>query len=139
MIQIDVTSVMVDDQAKALAFYTDVLGFQVKRDIPIDDARWLTVVSPADPDGVELMLEPDGNHAILINDQPAAQVFKRTLYEAGIPATAFRVDDIQGEVDRMKGLGVRFTMEPMSMGPVTMAVLDDTCGNLIQIHQINEG
>jgi len=123
--RIVVTSVYVDDQAKALAFYTDVLGFVKKQDIPFGESRWLTVVSPDDPDGTELLLEPD-NH-------PAAGPFKEALVEDGIPFTSFGVDDVHAECERLKGLGVRFTQDPVQMGPVTMAVFDDTCGNLIQI------
>jgi len=119
------TSVLVDDQAKALAFYTDVLGFVKKTDIPTGEHRWLTVVSPDAPDGVELLLEPD--------EHPAAKPFKEALVSDGIPATSFAVDDVQAEFDRLSGLGVRFTQAPTPMGPVTTAVLDDTCGNLIQI------
>lgn len=126
MIKINLTSVLVDDQAKALAFYTDVLGFEKKTDMPMGGARWLTVVSPADPDGTELVLEPDGH--------PAVKPFKNALVEDGIPFTSFAVDDVQQEFDRLSGLGVRFTQKPMNAGPVTTAVLDDTCGNLIQIH-----
>jgi catechol 2,3-dioxygenase-like lactoylglutathione lyase family enzyme len=125
--RIVVTSVLVDDQEKALRFYTDVLGFQKKADIPMGEARWLTVVSPQDPDGTELLLEPDGH--------PAARPFKAALVEDGIPYTSFGVDDIAAEFDRLSGLGVRFTQEPVAMGPVTTAVFDDTCGNLIQIAQ----
>jgi catechol 2,3-dioxygenase-like lactoylglutathione lyase family enzyme len=125
MIKINQTSVLVDDQAKALAFYTDVLGFQKKNDMPVGEHRWLTVVSPADPDGPELMLEPD--------DHPAAKPFKEALIDDGIPFTAFAVDDVQKEFERLRALGVRFTQEPFEAGPLTMAVLDDTCGNLIQI------
>jgi catechol 2,3-dioxygenase-like lactoylglutathione lyase family enzyme len=125
--KIVVTSVLVDDQEKALRFYTDVLGFQKKNDVPAGDARWLTVVSPQDPDGVELLLEPD-NH-------PAAKPFKAALVEDGIPATSFGVDDIQAEFKRLEGLGVQFTQPPVEMGPVTTAVFDDTCGNLIQMAQ----
>ena len=125
MIKIVVTSVFVEDQAQALEFYTDVLGFEKKTDLPVGAARWLTVVSPADPDGVELLLEPD-NH-------PAAKSFKAALVEDGIPFTSFAVDDVRREFERLSGLGVRFTQEPTDMGPVTTAVLDDTCGNLIQI------
>ncbi|MDQ3692085.1 MAG: VOC family protein [Chloroflexota bacterium] len=128
-----VTSVMVDDQAKALAFYTEKLGFVVKNDIPVGDARWLTVVSPAAPDGVELLLEPMSNPAL----NGAAQRFQRALFEAGIPATMFAVDDIQREYDRLTRLGVRFTRNPTAMGPVTTADLDDTCGNLIRIARLN--
>jgi catechol 2,3-dioxygenase-like lactoylglutathione lyase family enzyme len=123
--RINLTSVLVDDQDKALAFYTDVLGFQKKTEIPLGEARWLTVVSPEDPDGVELVLEPDAH--------PAARPFKAALVEDGIPYTSFAVEDVQAEFERLRELGVRFTQEPTEMGPVTTAVLDDTCGNLIQI------
>ena len=125
--KIVVTSVLVDDQAKALRFYTDVLGFEKKEDIPLGDARWLTVVSPQARDGVELLLEPD--------QHPAAGPFKAALVEDGIPFTSFGVDDVRAEFERMRGLGVVFTQEPLEMGPVTTAVFDDTCGNLIQIAQ----
>jgi catechol 2,3-dioxygenase-like lactoylglutathione lyase family enzyme len=124
-LRITVTSVLVDDQEKALKFYTDVLGFVKKNDVPLGEARWLTVVSRADPDGTELLLEPDGH--------PAAKPFKQALVEDGIPAASFGVDDVNKEYERLKGLGVRFTQPPTDMGPVTTAVLDDTCGNLIQI------
>jgi catechol 2,3-dioxygenase-like lactoylglutathione lyase family enzyme len=124
-VRIYITSVLVDDQAKALAFYTDVLGFETKHDIPLGESRWLTVVSPEAPDGPELLLEPDGH--------PAAGPFKAALVEDGIPFTSFQVDDVRAEFDRLTGLGVRFTQEPMDAGNVTMAVFDDTCGNLIQI------
>ena len=123
--RITLTSVLVDDQAKALAFYTDVLGFVTKADIPAGDFRWLTVVSPDAPDGPELLLEPD--------QHPAAKPFKAALHADGIPATSFTVDDVQAEFERLTAAGVRFTQEPAEMGPVTTAVLDDTCGNLIQI------
>ncbi|MGZ4613255.1 MAG: VOC family protein [Kineosporiaceae bacterium] len=123
--KITVTSVLVDDQVKALAFYTDVLGFRKKTDVPLGEHRWLTVVSPDAPDGVELLLEPD--------EHPAAKPFKAALVEDGIPFTSFTVDDVQQEYERLTALGVRFTQEPTTMGPVTTAVLDDTCGNLIQI------
>jgi catechol 2,3-dioxygenase-like lactoylglutathione lyase family enzyme len=125
MIRINITSVLVDDQARAQAFYTDVLGFQTKHDVPMGEHRWLTLVSPAEPEGPELLLEPDGH--------PAAKPFKAALVEDGIPFTQFAVDDVKTEFDRLRSLGVRFTQEPMDAGPVTMAVLDDTCGNLIQI------
>lgn len=125
--RIVVTSVMVDDQAKAHRFYTDILGFQTKHDIPLGEARWLTVVSPQDPDGTELLLEPDGH--------PAAKPWKHALVEDGIPATSFGVDDIEAEYARLTALGVQFTQPPVQMGPVTTAVFDDTCGNLIQIAQ----
>jgi catechol 2,3-dioxygenase-like lactoylglutathione lyase family enzyme len=123
--RINVTSVYVDDQDKALRFYTDVLGFVKKTEIPLGDARWLTVVSPDQPDGTELLLEPDGH--------PAAAPFKQALVEDGIPFTSFAVDDVQQEFERLRGLGVQFTQEPVAMGSVTTAVFDDTCGNLIQI------
>jgi catechol 2,3-dioxygenase-like lactoylglutathione lyase family enzyme len=123
--RIHVTSVFIDDQDKALAFYTDVLGFEKKTEIPLGGARWLTVVSPEDPDGTELLLEPDGH--------PAVGPYKRALVEDGIPAASFAVDDVAAEHRRLADLGVRFTQEPMTMGDVTTAVFDDTCGNLIQI------
>jgi catechol 2,3-dioxygenase-like lactoylglutathione lyase family enzyme len=123
--KITLTSVMVDDQARALAFYTDVLGFRVKHDVPLGEHRWLTVVSPEAPDGVELLLEPD--------EHPAARPFKAALVEDGIPFASFAVDDVAREYERLRGLGVRFTQPPTDMGPVTTAVLDDTCGNLVQI------
>jgi catechol 2,3-dioxygenase-like lactoylglutathione lyase family enzyme len=125
--RIVVTSVLVDDQEKALRFYTDVLGFAKKADIPMGEARWLTVVSPQDPDGIELLLEPD--------EHPAAKTWKDALVADGIPATSFGVDDVDAEVRRLKDHGVRFTQDPLPMGPVTTAVFDDTCGNLIQIAQ----
>jgi catechol 2,3-dioxygenase-like lactoylglutathione lyase family enzyme len=123
--RIYITSVLVDDQEKALRFYTDVLGFVTKTDIPVGDARWLTVVSPDAPQGPELLLEPDAH--------PAAGPFKAALVADGIPVTSFAVDDVHAEFERLRRLGVRFTLEPVEMGGVTMAVFDDTCGNLIQI------
>lgn len=123
--RITLTSVFVDDQAKALAFYTDVLGFLKKHDVPLGAHRWLTVVSPDAPDGVELVLEPD--------EHPAARSFKAALVEDGIPFASFGVEDVEREYERLRDLGVRFTQEPAAMGPVITAVLDDTCGNLIQI------
>ena len=123
--RINLASVLVDDQAKALRFYTEILGFVKKHDVPVGAARWLTVVSPDDPDGTELLLEPDGH--------PAAKPFKEALVDDGIPYTSFAVDDVKAEYDRMRALGVRFTQEPLEMGNVTTAVFDDTCGNLIQI------
>jgi catechol 2,3-dioxygenase-like lactoylglutathione lyase family enzyme len=124
--KIYVTSVYVDDQNKALDFYTNKLGFIKKHDIPIDgENRWLTVVSPDAPDGVQLLLEPSGH--------PAAKPFKQALVADGIPLTSFEVDDIEAEYTRLTGLGVAFTLPPTDAGPVKMAVLDDTCGNLIQI------
>jgi catechol 2,3-dioxygenase-like lactoylglutathione lyase family enzyme len=127
--RINVTSVMVDDQDKALSFYTDVLGFMRKTEIPLGGgARWLTVVSPDAPDGVELVLEPDAH--------PAARPFKEALVADGIPFTSFAVDDVRAEYERLTDLGVVFTQPPTPMGPVTTAVFDDTCGNLIQIAQM---
>ncbi|MFE2293375.1 VOC family protein [Streptomyces sp. NPDC059452] len=124
--RIHLTSLFVDDQEKALRFYTDVLGFVKKHDVPMGgEDRWLTVVSPESPDGTELLLEPDKHRAV--------KPYTTALFEDGIPATAFAVDDVRAEFDRLRGLGVRFTQEPLAMGPVTTAVLDDTCGNLIQI------
>jgi catechol 2,3-dioxygenase-like lactoylglutathione lyase family enzyme len=123
--RINVTSVLVDDQDKAERFYTEVLGFTKKTEIPMGHHRWLTVVSPDDPDGVELSLEPD--------EHPAAKPFKQALMDDGIPFTSFAVEDVEQEHDRLASLGVRFTQPPVDMGPVTTAVFDDTCGNLIQI------
>lgn len=123
--RIHLSSVFVDDQDKALRFYTDVLGFVKKTEVPLGEDRWLTVVSPEDPDGTELLLEPDSH--------PAVKPYKAALVEDGIPATAFAVDDVHAEFNRLRDLGVRFTQEPLEMGPATTAVLDDTCGNLIQI------
>lgn len=123
--RINLTSVLVDDQEKALRFYTEVLGFREKNNIPMGKHRWITVVSPEEPDGTELLLEPD--------EHPAAKPYKEALIADGIPAASFAVDDVRAEHERLRGLGVRFTQEPIDMGPVTTAVLDDTCGNLIQI------
>ena len=127
--RINLTSVLIDDQDKALRFYTDVLGFEKKTEIPLGQHRWLTVVSPEDPDGTELVLEPD--------EHPAAKPFKAALARDGIPFTSFAVDDVRQEFARLVALGVQFTQEPTQMGPVTTAVFDDTCGNLIQIAQGN--
>jgi catechol 2,3-dioxygenase-like lactoylglutathione lyase family enzyme len=127
--RINLTSVLVDDQDKALRFYTDVLGFEKKTEIPLGQHRWLTVVSPDDPNGTELVLEPD--------EHPAAKPFKAALVGDGIPFTSFAVDDVQKEFERLSRLGVRFTQDPAQMGPVTTAVFDDTCGDLIQIAQQN--
>ena len=126
--RINLTSVLVDDQDKALRFYTDVLGFVKKTEVPLGEHRWLTVVSPEAPDGVELVLEPD--------EHPAAKPFKAALVADGIPYTAFAVDDVRAEHERLTGLWVTFTQPPVTMGPVTVAVLDDTCGNLIQLVQM---
>jgi catechol 2,3-dioxygenase-like lactoylglutathione lyase family enzyme len=125
--KIVVTSVFVDDQEKALRFYTDVLGFKKKTDIPMGPHRWLTVVSPGDDNGVELLLEPD--------QHPAVGPFKRALVEDGIPFASFGVENVQSEFERLRSAGVHFTQPPVAMGPVTTAVLDDSCGNLIQIAQ----
>ena len=126
--RITVTGVFVDDQDKALAFYTDVLGFEKKTEIPVGEARWLTVVSRDDPDGTELLLEPDGH--------PAVRPFKQALVEDGIPYTSFGVEDVAAEYERLSARGVTFTQEPLRTGHVTTAVLDDTCGNLIQIASV---
>jgi catechol 2,3-dioxygenase-like lactoylglutathione lyase family enzyme len=123
--RIYLTSVLIDDQDKALRFYTDVLGFVKKTDVDLGEARWLTVVAPDQPQGPELLLEPDAH--------PAAKPFKAALVADGIPATSFAVEDVHAEFQRLRGLGVRFTQEPADMGAVTTAVFDDTCGNLIQI------
>lgn len=123
--RINLASVLVDDQQKALRFYTEVLGFVKKNDVPMGEHSWLTVVSPQDPDGVELVLEP--------GDHPAVGPFKAALVADGIPFTSFAVDDVQQEYERLRALGVTFTQPPTAMGPVTTAVLDDTCGNLIQL------
>ncbi|GAA0994775.1 VOC family protein [Subtercola frigoramans] len=122
---ISVTSVMVDDQAKALAFYAEKLGFALKTDVSLGEYRWLTVVGVGEPDGVELLLEPDAH--------PAAKVFKQALVADGIPYTSFTVDDVRAEYADLLERGVTFTMAPTAMGPVVAAVLDDTCGNLIQL------
>jgi len=126
--KIKLSSVFVDDQDKALKFYTEVLGFVKKTDLPVGGARWLTVVSPEGPDDIELLLEPNGN--------PAAKTFQKAIFEQGIPLTAFAVEDIQKEYQRMEKLGVVFVMKPTKTGEVTVAVFDDTCGNLIQLYQV---
>jgi len=123
--KIKLTTVYVNDQDKALRFYTDVLGFVKKTEIPLGAARWLTVVSPDWPDGPELVLEPDAH--------PAVRPFKEALVADGIPMTSFAVEDVAAEYERLRGLGVEFSQPPTEMGPVTTAVFDDTCGNLIQI------
>ena len=124
--RIYIANVFVDDQEKALRFYTEVLGFQKKEDVPVGPVdRWLTVVSPQSPDGPELLLEPDGH--------PAVRPYKDALVADGIPAASFAVDDVHAEFERLQELGVKFTQEPLEMGPVVTAVLDDTCGNLIQL------
>ncbi|MFH9728942.1 VOC family protein [Streptomyces sp. NPDC017260] len=124
--KINMTSVFVDDQAKALRFYTEVLGFVKKHDEPVGEQdRWLTVVSPDEPGGTELLLEPAGH--------PAVKTYRDTLVQDGIPLAQFAVDDVKAEYERLRELGVRFAQEPVEMGPVAVAVFDDTCGNLIQI------
>lgn len=128
--KIKLTSVSIVDYDKALNFYTEVLGFVKKHDIPLGGgARWITVVSPEEPNGTELLLEPNA-------DYPAMKALKESLMKDGIPFTAFQIDDIQKEYDRLKNLGVEFTMEPTNMGSTTVAILNDTCGNLIQLYQI---
>ena len=129
--RISLTSISIDDYDKALKFYTEVMGFLKKRDIPLGEgARWITVVSPEDPDGVELLLEPN-------SDYPAMKALKQDLVRDGIPYTAFQVEDVQQEYERMRKLGIEFTMEPTNVGMTTAAVLHDPCGNLIQIYQLN--
>lgn len=125
--KIKLTSVLVDDQEKALRFYTEVLGFVKKMDLPAGEARWLTVVSPEAPDEVELLLEPMG--------LPAAKTYQKALFEAGIPLASFAVEDIRAEHERMGKRGVAFRTPPTPMGPVTIAVFEDTCGNLLQVYQ----
>ena len=126
--KIKVTSLLVKDQEKALKFYTEVLGFVKKTEVPLGEHKWLTVVAGEEPDGVELLLEP-------MAFEPA-RVFQKALFEAGIPYTAFNVDDVQKEYERLSGLGVVFSMKPTKMGPATLAVFDDSCGNNIQIVQV---
>ncbi len=125
--RITLTGVFVSDQDKALKFYTETLGFVKKHDVPVGEFKWLTVVSPDDPDGTELLLEP--------NENPVAQEYQKGIFDQGIPAASFGVTDIHAEYEQLKSLGVAFTMEPTEMGNVTIAVFDDTCGNLIQIMQ----
>jgi catechol 2,3-dioxygenase-like lactoylglutathione lyase family enzyme len=127
--RINLASIHIDDQEKALRFYTEVLGFVKKTEVPLGEYRWLTVVSPEEPDGVELVLEP--------SDHPAVKPYKDALVADGIPFTSFAVDDVGKEYERLTGLGVTFTQPPTAMGPVTTAVLDDTCGNLIQLAQMD--
>jgi len=124
-VKIYITNVFVDDQDKALRFYTEILGFEKKDEVPLGADRWLTVVSPQEPEGPELLLEPDSH--------PAVRPCKQALVADGIPAASFAVADVSAEVGRLQGLGVKFTQEPLQMGPVVTAVFDDTCGNLIQI------
>lgn len=125
--KIKLSSIFVDDQDKALRFYTDVLGFRKSKEIPVGEFKWLTVVSAEGPGDVELVLEPNAN--------PAAREFQEAIFKQGIPITAFEVDDIRSEYERLAGLGVKFTAEPTDAGPVTIAIFADTCGNLIQLYQ----
>jgi glyoxylase I family protein len=125
--RIRLVSILVDDQAKALRFYTEVMGFVAKQDFPVGEYRWITVVSPEDPDGAELVLEPNAN--------PVGKAFQQGLFEQRIPATAFEVSDVDAEYARLSGLGVTFQSAPLRMGVVTIAVLADTCGNWIQLYQ----
>ncbi len=127
--KINLASVFVDDQDKALSFYTETLGFVKKTEMPAGEFKWLTVVSPEDLDGVELLLEP--------SDHPAVRPFKEAIVADGIPYTSFAVNDVQAEYERLSARGVKFVQQPASMGPVTTAVFDDTCGNLIQIAAMN--
>jgi len=125
--KIGVSSVFVEDQEQALKFYTEKLGFIKKQDVAAGQYRWLTVVSPDDQEGTELLLEPNNN--------PAAKTYQKAIFEQGIPATSFWVEDVKNEYERLKSLGIIFKMEPAEMGPVTIAVFNETCGNLIQIAQ----
>ena len=125
--KIKLTGVFVDDQDKAIKFYVDVLGFVKKHDMPVGEFKWLTVVSPEGPDDIELLLEPNNN--------PVAKTYQQGIFEQGIPAAAFAVDDIRKEYERLKNRGVEFTMEPTESGPVILAIFNDTCGNLIQLYQ----
>jgi catechol 2,3-dioxygenase-like lactoylglutathione lyase family enzyme len=127
-VKIKLSSVLVDDQDKALKFYTEMLGFVKKTEIPMGEFKWLTVVSPSGPEDIELALEPTGF--------APAKTYQKALFEAGIPAMAFAVDDIQEEYKRMQRLGVEFRGEPKKMGPVTAVLFEDTCGNLIQLYQV---
>lgn len=129
MLKISLNSIVVNDQESALRFYTEVLGFMKKVDLPAGEFRWLTVVSPAEPDGTQLVLEP--------NAHPASASFQQALFVAQIPITAFEVDDIDAEHERLKAAGVVFTTEPNDAGGARVAVLEDTCGNLIQIYQVS--
>ena len=126
--KIKLNSVLVDDQDKALKFYTEVLGFVKNKEVPVGKFKWLTVVSPEGPDDIELLLEP--------NDNPAAKTFQEAIFKQGIPLTAFAVDDIEEEYQRMRALGVVFQTKPTKTGPATVAVFEDTCGNLIQLYQV---
>lgn len=126
--KLKLTSVFVQDQAAALRFYTEILGFVKKADLPLGEARWLTVVSPEGPEDLELLLEPLGH--------PAAPTFQAAMFEAGIPLAAFATEDIQRDYERLAGQGVTFRMPPIEAGPATVAVFEDTCGNLLQLYQV---
>jgi catechol 2,3-dioxygenase-like lactoylglutathione lyase family enzyme len=126
--RIKLTSIMVDDQAKAQKFYTEILGFKTKADFPVGEYRWITVVSPEGPEDLELVLEPNAN--------PAAKTFQEAMFAQGIPLATFEVRDISAEFERLKKRGVAFTKEPMSAGPVKIAIFSDACGNLIQLYQL---
>jgi glyoxylase I family protein len=126
-VRIKLNSIFVEDQDRALEFYTDVLGFRKSKEIPVGEYKWLTVASPEGPPDVELVLEPNSN--------PAAKAYQESIFQQGIPATAFEVEGIQAEAKRLKARGVMFTMEPTQAGPVTVAIFADTCGNLIQLYQ----
>ena len=125
--KIKLTSIFVENQDKALKFYTEVLGFRKSKEIPVGEFKWLTVISPDGPADVELVLEPNAN--------PAAKQFQEAIFKQGIPITAFEVDDIRAEFERLKSRGVVFTMEPVAAGPVMLCIFSDTCGNLIQLYQ----
>jgi len=127
--KIKLSSIFVDDQGKALSFYTKVLGFIKKQDFPVGEFKWLTVVSPGEPEGTELLLEP--------NDNAAAKTYQEAMFEQGIPLASFATDDLQKEFERLKKLGVDFSMEPTLMGEATVATFKDTCGNLIQLYQVH--
>ena len=129
--RIKLNSIFVDNQDKALKFYTGTLGFKKSKEIPVGEFKWLTVASPDNTDDLELVLEPNAN--------PAAKQFQEAIFKQGIPITAFEVDDIKAEYERLKGLGVVFTMAPTNAGPVTIAIFSDTCGNLIQLYQPSQG
>lgn len=136
--RIDVVSVIVNNQDKAARFYTDKLGFTIKRDIPMGEARWLTLSSPEQPLGPELLIEPNNNPDIQINGKPAAQQYQRALYETGIPFTMFMVDDIDAEYQRLTANGVEFKGAPVEVPGGKNAVFDDTCGNLIALMEVSE-
>ncbi len=136
--RVEVTSILVDDQRKAHKFYTEVLGFETKRDIPVGGASWLTVVAPDRKDGVELLLEPDGNPGVAINGEPAAQVWKKAIYDAGMPYTLLFTDDIESEYEELIKKGVQFKGKPApTLGGISV-IFDDTCGNLIGLMQVVE-